>query len=152
MVDEGVVLVHTHDRLRRLCHMLRRVHWARRRLEVVMGGSQPHLLQVGLRVHHVVALLLHMLRQLLAHLEFVRSQMLGWLLLGWRAVLIHEHGRAATLLVLCIAIRSSGRHGRCGRVGDRRQFEAARRARDRWRGSGALWVGSLVLRAKTCTV
>lgn len=113
MVDEGIVLVHAHDRLGRLGHVLRRVDGTRRRLEVVMSRVHgAHLLQMGLGMHHVVALL-HVLRKLLAHLELVRGQMLGLLLLGWRAaaVLVHKHGRAAARLLLCVAVGPVGRHG-----------------------------------------
>lgn len=147
MVDEGVVLIHAHDRLGRLGHVLRRVDGTRRGLEVVMGGVDgAHLLQMGLRVHHVVALL-HVLRKLLAHLELVGRHVLGLLLLGWRAaVLVHKHARAAARLVLCVAVWAAGRHGHRDRV-----LGAARRAREQWWGSGggALWAGSMLLRVKT---
>lgn len=57
MFGKGVVFVDAHDRLRRLGHVLRRMHRAWRRLEVVVRRVHGvYLLQMRRLVHHVGAL------------------------------------------------------------------------------------------------
>ena len=127
MVGKGIVFVDAHDRLRRLRHVLRRMHRARRRLEVVVRRIHgTHLLQMRRLVHHVGALVQ---LKLLAQLELgvggyvlLRLVLMVVLLLGRRAsVLIHEHGGGPASLVVGVAIRSRRGHGQIGRAVGRRR-------------------------------
>lgn len=141
MIAICIGVLHAHDRLRRLRHVLWRVYGSRRRLKMVMRRvHRVHLVLLLALMHHVAALL--QLMQAFAQLELgIRVYVL--LLLGRRraSILAHEQAGGVERRV-GIAIGAGGGHDESWVPVDTGLDHGARRREQREQGGSgrAQWV------------